>query len=506
MPRTRRGQPFERDGHPSRRSGLTRRAGGSARPPSASTVVSLRDVNLFAGRYELGRLLGTGGTATVYEAQDRRLDRPVAVKLLPAVDAQPELRQRFVREARSAAAFTHPNAVALFDAGESDGHLYLVMELVDGQSLAERLASDGRLEPAAAANVAASVLSALAAAHAVGIVHRDVKPANILLERNGTVKLADFGIAKRHDADDVTIVGDVVGTPKYLAPELLDGAPATPSSDVYATGVVLFEMLAGRPPFDATTPLATALAHREHAVPDLATLRPDVPANLTAAVNRAMAKDPAHRFASAAAMRAQIVGTPQPSEPTTKVALAPTEVIRPGYERGRLARWWALPAAALIALGASIAFLIARGDHPQATAPTAAPPTNAAAPTTTAPPTTAVPPTTAALAITAAAPVGPTSSVSVSPTTRQVADPSTIDGIIVMLQADPAGFGQRAGDVIRDLDKIRSGKGNVGRRAEDLLEHVGEWVENGELDPTVLALLEPVVGPLTEDDEADHGD
>jgi hypothetical protein len=188
------------------------------------------------------------------------------------------------------------------------------------------------------------------------------------------------------------------------------------------------------------------------------------------------------------------------------VALAPTEVIRPGYERGRLARWWALPAAALIALGASIAFLIARGDHPQATAPTAAPPTNAAAPTTTAPPTTAVPPTTAALAITAAAPVGPTSSVSVSPTTRQVADPSTIDGIIVMLQADPAGFGQRAGDVIRDLDKIRSGKGNVGRRAEDLLEHVGEWVENGELDPTVLALLEPVVGPLTEDDEADHGD
>src|SRR3954447_22643593 len=133
MPPTRRGQPFERDGRPSR-------AGGSARPPSAPTVVSLRDVNLFAGRYELGRLLGTGGTATVYEARDRRLDRPVAVKLLPAVNAQPELRQQFVREARSAAAFTHPNAVALFDAGESDGYLYLVMELVDGQSLAERLA------------------------------------------------------------------------------------------------------------------------------------------------------------------------------------------------------------------------------------------------------------------------------------------------------------------------------------------------------------------------------
>ena len=288
----------------------------SARALSVSTIVRLQDVNLFAGRYELGRLLGAGGMAKVYEAYDRRLDRQVAVKLVPAVQSGPDLRQRFVREARSAAAFTHPNAVALFDAGESDGYLYLVMELVEGQSLADRLATEGPLKPAVAGNIAASVLAALAAAHAVGIVHRDVKPGNILLGPNATVKLADFGIAKRHDADDLTVVGEIVGTPKYLAPELLEGAPATPSSDVYATGVVLFEMLAGHPPFEANTPLATALAHRDHPVPNLSTLRPDTPTNLARAVNTAMAKDPTRRFASAAAMRAEVVGTPEPSKPT----------------------------------------------------------------------------------------------------------------------------------------------------------------------------------------------
>ena len=441
-------------------------------------------MNLFAGRYELGRLLGAGATAKVYEAHDRRLHRNVAVKLMPAAPAEPELRQRFVREARSAAAFTHPNAVALFDAGESDGYLYLVMELVDGQSLADRLATEGALEPAVAGNIAASVLAALAAAHAVGIVHRDVKPGNILLGRNGTVKLADFGIAKRHDGDDVTVVGDVVGTPKYLAPELLDGAPATPSSDVYATGVVLFEMLAGHPPFDADTPLATALAHRDRPVPDVSSLRPDAPTNLTRAVSTAMAKDRTHRFASAASMRAAVVGSPQPSKPTTNAPLPPTDVIRPGYERGTLARWWAIPAVALLAGGALITYVIASGDDPET------------ATTTTAPATTAGPSTTAAPAVTSTAPVTTTTPANVAPTTPQLADSSTIDGIIVILQANPGSFGRRADEVIRDLDKIRSGHGNVEQRATALLEHVGEWVDNGELDPAVLALVEPVVGPL----------
>ena len=393
-----------------------------------------------------------------------------------------------MREARSAAAFTHPNAVALFDAGESDGYLYLVMELVEGQSLADRLAREGPLEPAVAGNIAASVLAALAAAHAVGIVHRDVKPGNILLGRDGTVKLADFGIAKRHDGDDVTVIGEIVGTPKYLAPELLDGAPATPSSDVYGTGVVLFEMLAGHPPFDANTPLATALAHRDHPVPNLSILRPDAPANLTTAVNTAMAKDRTHRFVSAAAMRAEVLGTPQPSTPTTNAPLAPTEVIRPGYERGTLARWWGIPAVALVAGGALVTFLVTNGDDPEATTPTTAPSTTAGA------------------GGTSTVPVTTTTPANVAPTTPQLADSSTIDGIIVILQANPGSFGRRADEVIRDLDKIRGGQGNEEQRAKELLRHAADWVDKGELDPTVLALLEPVVGPLTGDQGDDEGD
>ena len=294
-------------------------------------------MNLFAGRYELGRVLGAGGMAKVYAAHDQRLDRPVAVKLVPTAQAEPILRQRFIREARSAAAFTHPNAVALFDGGEADDFLYLVMEFVDGQTLAERLAVAGPLDPGVARRIASSVLAALAAAHAVGVVHRDVKPGNIILGTNDVVKLADFGIAKRLDdaAGNVTVIGDIIGTPNYLAPELLDGTPATPSSDVYAVGVVLFEMLAGRPPFEADTPLATAIAHRSHPVPDISMLRPDIPPDLSNAVKVAMAKDPARRFASAAVMLAEIGRNPLPTKATTRVSMAHTEVISPGYQRGR---------------------------------------------------------------------------------------------------------------------------------------------------------------------------
>ena len=181
---------------------------------------------VIAGRYALGPLVGTGGMAKVYAADDLRLHRRVAIKLVPLAATEPIARQRFVREARAAAGFTHPNAVTLFDAGDADGYLYLVMELVEGQIAgrsAGRRGSVGRGSVERHRRRACS--SALSAAHAVGIVHRDVKPANILLGRDGSVKLADFGIAKRLDdvAGDVTMVGDIIGTPKYLAPELMAG-------------------------------------------------------------------------------------------------------------------------------------------------------------------------------------------------------------------------------------------------------------------------------------------
>src|SRR3954454_10113864 len=206
------------------------------RPASTARAV-------LADRYEFGPRIGVGGMAEVVRARDLRLDRPVAVKLVRADHVDAATRERFRREATSSAGFVHPNAVTTYDAGESDGWLYLVMELVDGPSLAARLA-DGPLDPADATTVAAAVLAALAAAHGAGFVHRDIKPGNILLGRDGAVKLADFGIARRFDdvAHDLTTTGTFIGTAKYASPEQLAGRPATPASDVYSLGIVLFEM------------------------------------------------------------------------------------------------------------------------------------------------------------------------------------------------------------------------------------------------------------------------
>ncbi|MBA3287511.1 MAG: serine/threonine protein kinase, partial [Acidimicrobiia bacterium] len=266
------------------------------------------------GRYELGAPLGRGGMARVVAARDLRLERDVAVKLVPIDDTgehvDPVVRQRFVREARALAQFHHPHAVAVFDAGQDERYLYLVMELVRGPTLASRLAEEAPFEVAEAVRIVDEVLEALAAAHAVGIVHRDVKPGNVLLTLDGDVKLADFGIAKRLDevAGDLTGTGQFVGTPKYLAPEQMTGLPVTSAVDVYATGVLLFELLAGDPPFDAPTPVATAIAHRDAPVPDVRDRRPDVPDHVADVVARAMAKDPAARFPSADAMRAALAG------------------------------------------------------------------------------------------------------------------------------------------------------------------------------------------------------
>ena len=265
---------------------------------------------VLAARYVLGGELGAGGMARVVRARDLVLDRDVAVKLLPAGVVDPATRERFRREARWTASFAHPNAVAVFDAGEDRGQLYLVMELVDGPSLAAVLASRGRLSVADALCVADAVLAALDAAHAAGIVHRDVKPANVLLGPGGQVKLADFGIARRLDdlALDLTAAHTVLGTPRYTSPEQLAGWPATAASDLYAVGVVLYEALAGYPPFDGASAAVVAAAHQVAPTPDVAAARPDVPPAVAGAVSRALAKDPAARFPTAGAMRAALGG------------------------------------------------------------------------------------------------------------------------------------------------------------------------------------------------------
>ena len=342
---------------------------------------------VIAGRYAVGAELGRGGMARVVAARDLRLHRAVAIKLLPAdPPTDPASRQRFIREARAAASFSHPHAVAVFDAGDADGVLYLVMELVDGPSLASVLGGHRQLEIDEAVRIADQVLQALGAAHRAGIVHRDVKPGNVLITSDGAAKLADFGIAKRLDdlAAKVTATGQFIGTPTYLAPEQVAGQPATAATDLYSTGVLLFEMLAGGPPFDAGTPMATALAHRDAPVPDVRARRPDVPTTVAETVRRAMAKDPAARFASAEQMRAALSGAPllvPPLQPTAQMPAA--QLPAAGPTRSFLARswWWLAAAGALLAV---VVVAVTQADDPDAGPPattTAAQPT----PTTTRP-------------------------------------------------------------------------------------------------------------------------
>ena len=268
----------------------------------------------FASRYELGPIIGRGGMADVHAGRDGKLDRPVALKLLrPEFYVQPLVRSRFEAEARLAARLSHPNVVSVFDSGEEGGVPYIVMERLPGLTLADRMA-DGPLSEAEARHVGTEVLAALTTAHAAGIVHRDIKPANVLATGDGHWKVTDFGIAKALEVDlgDAT-TGVILGTPAYLAPERLLGSPATVASDVFSVGVILYEALAGRRPFEGN---GSAIIPTEPP-PSLTRIRPDVDAGLAATIDRALAPDPAQRYWSAAEMAANIA-------PRTAEALPPT--------------------------------------------------------------------------------------------------------------------------------------------------------------------------------------
>jgi len=269
---------------------------------------------VIAGRYRIEGPLGRGGMAEVKAGTDLRLQRPVAVKfLLPEMAARDDIRRRFEAEARAAASFSDPHAVAVFDTGEHDGLPYIVMERLPGETLADRIAG-GPVDPDWLRRVASEVLGALGAAHAVGLVHRDVKPGNILVTADGHAKIADFGIAKSLENSagslDLTGTGQLLGTPAYLPPERLDGGTATAKSDLYSMGVVLYQALTGRSPFPGDTPLATARAIIAGQYEPLDQLRPGLDPALVSAVERAMATDPARRFPSAAAMASALVPRP----------------------------------------------------------------------------------------------------------------------------------------------------------------------------------------------------
>jgi eukaryotic-like serine/threonine-protein kinase len=265
----------------------------------------MADDGLFADRYQLERRLGVGGMATVQLAMDTRLERYVAVKLLAehlAEDAS--FVSRFRREALAAARLVHPNVVQVFDFGldEATHRNFIVMEFVDGPSCAEILRERGTLPAAEAVDILAQSCRGLDYAHRNGVVHRDVKPGNLLLNPDGMVKLADFGIAKAAEQSDITKVGSVLGTAAYLAPEQARGEPAGPASDLYALGVVAYQLLAGRLPYDAAS--LTDLARLQDAGPPprLDELEPGIPAALALAVARALHRDPAERYADATEM------------------------------------------------------------------------------------------------------------------------------------------------------------------------------------------------------------
>jgi serine/threonine-protein kinase len=253
-----------------------------------------------AGRYSIERELGRGGMGVVYLARDVALDRPVAIKVLPQYLALvPRLRERFIREAQTAARLSHPNIVPIFAVEEAELFVFFVMAFVPGETLAQRIARVGPLEPAPAVRVVQEAAWALAYAHRQGVVHRDVKPDNILLEDlSGRAMLTDFGIAKVKDEESVTASGEILGTARYMSPEQAGGDSVDGRSDLYSLGVTAFFALTGRTPFEAPTPAALLVAHLQEMPPPLASIRSELPQRLTAVVDRCLAKSPEARFAT----------------------------------------------------------------------------------------------------------------------------------------------------------------------------------------------------------------
>jgi beta-lactam-binding protein with PASTA domain len=320
------------------------------------------------GRYRAVRRIGSGGMAEVWCTADEVLGRRVALKLMDGRFAEdPEFRERFRREAQAAAGLTHPNIVAIFDRSEWDGVPYIAMELVDGRTLKELVAERGPLPPEIAIGLTEQILRALGYAHRRGIVHRDVKPQNVILDPDGQAKVADFGIARAGNSD-MTQTGTIVGTVQYLSPEQAEGHPVDRRSDLYSVGVVLYELLTGRVPFDGEAPISIAIKHiNERPVPP-GQLRPGIPPALEAVVLRALEKDPARRFQSAEEFIAALERARH--APTRQIVMEPT----PGEpwvdedDEERRSRWWVwaivLFALAAIAVGAYLTVYGNRVDVP----------------------------------------------------------------------------------------------------------------------------------------------
>ncbi|MBV9042172.1 MAG: serine/threonine protein kinase [Acidimicrobiia bacterium] len=355
-------------------------------------------------RYELRQHAARGGMADVYHGWDRRLSREVAIKILrPELSADDEYVDRFRDEARTAARLTHPNIVSVYDTGSDEGDAYMVMEWVDGPTLAQVIRADAPLPVERACRIGADIAAGLQYAHENGVTNRDVKPSNVLLSPTGHAKVTDFGIAKVPEQSTVeTLPGVVLGTPAYLAPEQLTGRPADNRSDVYGLGTVLYEMVTGRKPFLGDTPAEVAgnALHGRPARPSA--INPNVPESFERILSKALARDPDGRYQSAAELRADLLelaagGIPAAVDDPTVAMLAgadstramttiePLPVAPPPPRRRRTVEAWLIGAVLALAILAVIVALLA-SNHNGGPSTTTLPPTSATS--TTLPPTT----------------------------------------------------------------------------------------------------------------------
>ena len=327
------------------------------------------------GRYRVLAKLGSGGMADVYLAQDELLGRQVAVKVLQDRFAgDQEFVERFRREASAAASLSHPNVVAIFDRGSWDGTYYIAMEYLPGKTLKEVIREQGPMPPGEAIEIAIQVLRAAAYAHRHGVIHRDLKPHNIILAEEGRVVVTDFGIARAASDGEITQAGSIMGTAQYLSPEQAEGGRVSEASDIYAVGILLYELLTGTVPFQGESAVAVALQHLSAPPKRPSLLNPAVPPELDRIVLKALAKDPAQRFPTAEAFIAALSSLNQNGALPPPLDQQPTEAIPalpPAEEReGGGRRWWvALLVAALAAGGAVAGLLLSRGETAKVVVP-----------------------------------------------------------------------------------------------------------------------------------------